>query len=121
MVFPNPELSLKPDMYANVRIRPVVSRHAVAVPTQAVIRSGERNVVILDLGEGRFLPREVALGVEAEGVYEVVKGLQGGERIVTSAQFLIDSESNLEAALASMGSDPSPDGGEAEAAAGHQQ
>ena len=102
MVFPNPEMELKPEMYANVKIRPVISRHAIVIPTQAVIHSGERNVVILDLGEGRFLPREVKLGVEAEGIYEVLEGLKGGERIVTSAQFLIDSESNLKAALAGM-------------------
>ena len=120
VVFQNPGLSLKPDMYANVRLKPVVSRHAVAVPTQAVIHSGERNVVILDLGEGRFLPREVLLGVEAEGLYEVVKGLRGGERIVTSAHFLIDSESNLKAALASMGDDSPRGEGETEAASGHQ-
>ncbi len=102
MVFPNPEMELKPQMYANVKIRPVISRHAIVIPTQAVIHSGERNVVILDLGEGRFLPREVKLGVEAEGIYEVLEGLKGGERIVTSAHFLIDSESNLKAALAGM-------------------
>ncbi len=103
MAFSNPGMKLKPEMYANVKIKPVVSRNAVVVPTQAVIRSGERNVVILDLGEGRFLPREVVLGVEAEGVTEAIKGLAEGERIVTSAQFLIDSESHLKAALATMG------------------
>ncbi|MDP6775599.1 MAG: efflux RND transporter periplasmic adaptor subunit, partial [Candidatus Latescibacteria bacterium] len=120
LVFPNPERSLKPDMYANVRIKPVVSRHALAVPTQAVIHSGERNVVILDLGDGRFLPREVVLGVEAEGVYEVVKGLRGAERIVTSAQFLIDSESNLKAALATMGGEPSESHESPDTASGHR-
>ena len=106
MTFRNPNLTLKPGMYANVKIRPVVSRDAVVVPTQGVIRSGERNAVILDMGEGRFMPREVVLGVEAEGVYEVVEGLRAGERIVTSAQFLIDSESNLKAALAGMVGEP---------------
>ncbi len=110
MVFPNPGIKLKPEMYANVKIKPVVSRNAVVVPTQAVIRSGTRNVVILDLGEGRFLPREVVLGVEAEGVTEAIKGLAEGDRIVTSAQFLIDSESHLKAALATMGGDRSEAG-----------
>ena len=102
MAFDNAESALKPDMFASVKIKPVVSLDAVVVPIQAVIHSGERNVVIIDLGEGRFMPREVVLGVEAEGVYEVLEGLSEGERIVTSSQFLIDSESNLKAALAGM-------------------
>ena len=113
MVFPNPEIKLKPGMYANVRIKPLVSRDALVVPSQALIRSGERNVVIVDLGEGRFLPREVRIGVQAEGVYEVLEGLREGEAIVTSAQFLIDSESNLKAALKTMTSGSNGDGEEA--------
>jgi len=80
-----------------------VSKEAVVVPAEAVIRTGERSVVILDLGEGRFSPREVSLGVEADDVFEVTGGLQGGERVVVSAQFLIDSESNLKAALGNIG------------------
>ena len=103
MAFDNPELDLKPEMFATVRIRSEVAKEAVVVPSQAVIRSGERNVVILDLGEGRFAPREVTLGVETGDVYEVTHGLRGDERIVVSSQFLIDSESNLKAALATMG------------------
>lgn len=103
MVFDNPELDLKPEMFATVRIRSEVAKEALVVPSQAVIRSGERNVVIVDLGEGRFAPREVTLGVETGDVYEVTGGLQGDERIVVSSQFLIDSESNLKAALATMG------------------
>ncbi len=103
MIFDNPDLELKPEMFATVRIRSEVAKKAVVVPAQAVIRSGERNVVILDLGEGRFAPREVTLGVETGDVYEVTAGLRGDERIVISSQFLIDSESNLQAALATMG------------------
>ena len=103
LVFDNPELELKPEMFATVKILSEVAKDAVVVPVQAVIRSGERSVVILDLGEGRFAPREVTLGVETGDVYEVTEGLLGGERIVTSSQFLIDSESNLKAALATMG------------------
>lgn len=102
MAFDNAGSALKPDMFANVKIKPVVSLDAVVVPIQAVIHSGERNVVIIDLGEGRFMPREIVLGVEAEGVYEVLEGLSEGERIVTSSHFLIDSESNLKAALTGM-------------------
>ena len=120
MVFPNPDMSLKPGMYANVKIKPLVSRDALVVPAQAVIRSGERNLVILDLGEGRFLPREIVLGAEAESVHEVINGLKEGERIVTSAQFLIDSESNLNAALSAM-SEEKPEGQEKESTPpGHQ-
>jgi Cu(I)/Ag(I) efflux system membrane fusion protein len=111
--FPNPEMKLKPEMYANVRIKPLVSRDALVVPSRAVIRSGERNVVIVDLGEGRFMPRELVIGVQAEGVYEVLDGLKEGETIVTSAQFLIDSESNLRAALKTMVGAASAEGKEA--------
>ena len=116
MAFSNPGMDLKPGMYANVKVKSVVSRDAVVVPTRAVIRSGERNVVILDLGEGRFLSREVVLGVEADGIYEVLKGLREGEKIVTSAQFLIDSESNLKAALSAMAEGQSEEGQEQEQA-----
>ena len=103
MIFENPGFELKPEMFATVKIRSEVAKDAVVVPVQAVIRSGERSVVILDLGEGRFAPREVKLGVEANDVYEVTEGLRGGERIAVSAQFLIDSESSLKAALGTMG------------------
>lgn len=120
MVFPNPEMKLKPEMYANVKIRSMVSRDAVVVPTQAVIRPGDRNVVILNLGEGRFLPQEVVLGVEANGFTEVIEGLGEGARIVTSAQFLIDSESNLKVALTSMTGDRSEAGEAGTIPAGHQ-
>lgn len=103
MIFDNPELELKPEMFATVKVKSEMAKEAAVVPVQAVIRSGERNVVILDLGEGRFAPREVKLGLESDDVYEVTHGLSGGERIVLSAQFLIDSESNLKAALQTMG------------------
>ncbi|MCE2438162.1 MAG: efflux RND transporter periplasmic adaptor subunit [Candidatus Latescibacteria bacterium] len=103
MIIDNPERELKPEMFATVIIRSEKAKESVVVPVQAVIRSGERSVVILDLGEGRFTPREVKLGVEADDVYEVTHGLSGGEEIVISAQFLIDSESNLKAALQTMG------------------
>ena len=66
------------------------------VPEDAVIRTGERNVAFVDLGNGRFLPKELELGLKGEGVYEVKKGLEGGEKVVDSAQFLLDSESRLQ-------------------------
>jgi RND family efflux transporter MFP subunit len=92
----NRDDKLQPNMYAEVKIKPVISQHAVLVPEDAVIRTGERNVVFIDLGDGRFLPKEVVLGVKAEGVYEVKSGLQGNEQVVVSAQFLLDSESRLQ-------------------------
>ena len=103
VTLPNPGLELKPEMYANVTIRsPLPEERVVAVPVQAVIHSGARRLAVVSLGEGRFQPREIRVGAEAEGFYEVLDGLREGERIVTSAQFLIDSESNLKAAVRSM-------------------
>ena len=103
MTFANPNLELKPEMYANVTIQsPLPEANVVAVPVQAVIHSGPRRVAVVSLGEGRFQPREIRVGVEAGGFYEVLEGLREGERIVTSSQFLIDSESNLKAAVSSM-------------------
>ncbi|MFQ5585357.1 MAG: efflux RND transporter periplasmic adaptor subunit [Thermodesulfobacteriota bacterium] len=100
--FDNPGLDLKPNMYANVNLKSVVSKKAVAVPTEAVILSGERSIVLLSRGDGKFAPREVLLGAEAEGFYEIREGLTGGEAVVTSAQFLIYSESSLKEAIAKM-------------------
>ena len=103
MSFPNPELELKPEMYANVTIRsPLPADSVLTVPVQAVIHSGPRRLAVVSLGEGRFQPREIRVGAEAQGFYEVLEGLREEERIVTSAQFLIDSESNLKAAVSSM-------------------
>ena len=109
MAFPNEDRNLKPEMYANVEIRPLISREALTVPVQSVIHSGSRNVVIRSLGKGRFRPQDVTIGVEGDGVYEILDGLRDGDVIVTSSQFLIDSESNLKAALMTMTSDGSED------------
>jgi RND family efflux transporter MFP subunit len=96
----NPGVLLKPDMYAHVELHPRVKGRTVLIPSDAIIRSGIRNVVFIDRGEGRFQPREVSLGVEGEeGTVQVLSGLSGGERIVVSAQFLLDSESSLKEAL----------------------
>jgi len=100
---PNPGGRLKVGMYATVLFEPVAVSDAVAVPTQAVLRSGERQVVVMALGEGRFAPREVRIGVEGDdGFVQVLDGLSAGDVVVTSAQFLIDSESNLRAAISKM-------------------
>ena len=99
----NPDRVLKPDMYANVRIQTRTREDALTVPDEAVIRSGRRSLVIVALGDGRFTPREVALGIESgEGLVEVQEGLRAGERVVTSGQFLIDSESRLQEAMQKM-------------------
>lgn len=99
---PNRNRKLKSGMYATVVFRPPAAETTVAVPSQAVLRTGQRNVVIVALGEGRFAPREVTLGVSGEGYVQVLEGLSGDETIVISSQFLIDSESNLKAAIQRM-------------------
>ncbi|MGP0629636.1 efflux RND transporter periplasmic adaptor subunit [Nitrospina sp. 32_T5] len=99
MEFENPEWALKPDMYANVTLKSPLSRDGVAVPEQAVIRSGNMDLVVVQNKKGQFETRQVALGVEAEGYYQVLKGLKSGETVVTSSAFLIDSESRLKEAM----------------------
>ena len=92
----NPGGRLKPGMYATVKIEPPAEkRDTVLVPSEAVIVTGERSVVIVDRGEGRFEPVNVKIGAEEGGKTEILEGLSGGERIVASGQFLIDSEASL--------------------------
>ncbi|MEE9543751.1 MAG: efflux RND transporter periplasmic adaptor subunit [Thermodesulfobacteriota bacterium] len=100
--FDNPHGKLKPDMFTNVEFKSKRKKSSIAVPTEAVLLSGERSVVIVARGFGKFTPREVTLGVEAGGFYEVKDGLTEGEEIVTSAHFLIDSESRLKEAISKM-------------------
>jgi RND family efflux transporter MFP subunit len=99
---PNRGSRLRVGMYATVVFEPVAAKNAIAVPSQAVLRTGERNVVIVALGDGRFAPREVRLGPQGEGFVQILEGLSDGDEIVTSAQFLIDSESNLREAIQKM-------------------
>ena len=100
--FANPHGKLKPGMFADVEIT-VRLGDKLAVPEGAVIDTGVRKVVIVDRGSGYFEPREVRLGAKAGDVFEVLDGLQAGERVVTSANFLIDSESKLKEAVGGMG------------------
>lgn len=102
LVFQNPSLRLKPDMYGTVRIQ-INRGNPLAVPEEAVLDSGTRKVVFVARGEGMFEPREVTLGPKVGSYYEVVDGLQQGERIVTSGTFLLDSESKLMASSNMMG------------------
>ena len=100
---PNPELILKPNMFANVTIETEERPQVLAVPEEAIIRSGRRSVAIVALGEGRFEPREIELGLDSgDGWLEVRAGLEPGEQVVTSGQFLIDSESRLQEAVQKM-------------------
>lgn len=100
---PNPDGLLKPAMYAKVELSAGETGKTLAVPKSALIDSGTRQIVLVDLGAGRFAPRAVKLGRQGEQYSEVLTGLQAGERVVVSANFLIDAESNLQAALGSFG------------------
>ena len=103
LVFPNRNLELKPQMYANIRLSARGERPVLVIPGSAVIRSGERDVVFVALDGGRFEPREVTLGMEGEdGYVQAASGVSEGEQVVTSAQFLIDSESRLQEAIQKM-------------------
>lgn len=101
--FENPDLELKPGMYANVKLESELSRQALLIPREAYIDSGERKVAFVDRGGGKFEPRDIQTGVEAEdGMVEVLYGLDEGEVVVTSGQFLLDGESKLKEAVAKM-------------------
>ncbi len=102
-------VSLKPGMIGAVSIASAVSRAEVTVPEQAVIKSGLRDIAVVALGDGYFAPREIRTGVSEGGYIQVLDGIREGEDIVTSSQFLIDSESNLRAAIAGMGKKPTAD------------
>jgi len=96
--FPNPEGALKPGMYATVLISADLGEQLVVGDT-AVLDTGVRQLAFVDLGDGRFEPRELTVGQRADGMVVILKGLAEGEKVVTSANFLIDSESQLKAAL----------------------
>ena len=102
---PNSHERLKPEMYANVEIKVHLGQKLV-VPEGAIIDTGLRQLAIVDKGSGYFEPREVKVGAKVDNYYEVIKGLKAGERVVTSANFLIDSESKLKEAVAGMAGMP---------------
>ena len=97
----NPGGRLKPGMYATVELR-APRRTALTVPASAVLNTGERQVVFVDLGGGRIMPQEVEIGRVAGDFVEVISGVEPGQRVVTSAQYLLDSESNLAEVMKSM-------------------
>ena len=108
LVFENDDLALKPAMYADVEIDAEPRADVLSVPDAAVIRSGPRARVIVAEAGGRFRPAEVETGLESGGRVEIVRGLEAGERVVVSGQFLIDSEASLDASLMRM-LGPQPD------------
>jgi Cu(I)/Ag(I) efflux system membrane fusion protein len=101
IALPNPEGRLKPGMFATVRLS-APGRTALTVPVSAVVRTGERQLVFVDMGSGRIMPQEVEIGRVAGSFAEVLSGLEPGQRVVTSAQFLLDSESNLAEVMKAM-------------------
>jgi Cu(I)/Ag(I) efflux system membrane fusion protein len=103
LVLPNPDGDLRAGMFVDVRLSAQLADEAVLVPEVAVLRSGERNTVFLANADGTFAPREVKLGLRShDGRYEVLAGLAEGDRIVTSGQFMLDSESQLREAIQKM-------------------
>lgn len=112
-VFPNPDLTLTPGMFVNVTATIRMGRHLV-LPASGILHSGLRNIVFVDHGEGYLEPRDIDVGPRAGDEVVVLTGLQAGERVVTSANFLVDSESQLQAALGSFA--PPPPGAGAAAA-----
>ncbi|GHU27191.1 hypothetical protein AGMMS50256_06480 [Betaproteobacteria bacterium] len=99
----NPELLLKPAMFAQVELSVSARGSVVTVPVSAVIDSGTRQIALVQKGEGRFEPREVRLGARSDAYIEIVDGVKDGEQVVVAANFLIDAESNLKAAMSGFG------------------
>ncbi len=102
--FPNPDLTLLPDMYSNVNIKKPMGEK-LTIPVSAVLRTGKQDIVFVSKGDGVMQIRNVMLGQKAGGYYEVIKGLKVGEEVVSRANFLIDSESKVQAAVATWEDD----------------
>lgn len=100
--FANPGLALKPDMFANIDIQADKQLDALVIPSEAIVRTGTQEQVFVQRAPGRFDPRMVTVGVSADGQTQIVSGLEAGEIVVTSSQFLLDSESKLKEATAKM-------------------
>jgi len=100
LVFPNPGLKLKPGMFATIWIEAEAEPEALAIPSMAILRTGLRQIVFLTKGEGKFEPREIITGLTGDkGITQVISGLNEGDIVVTSGQFLMDSESRIQEAL----------------------
>jgi Cu(I)/Ag(I) efflux system membrane fusion protein len=99
----NPGAQLVPGMFATISLRPAQGKEVLVVPSEAVIQTGTRSVVMVAQGPGGFAPVEVEVGTEADGQSEIRKGLEAGQKVVVSGQFLIDSEASLRGAATRMG------------------
>jgi Cu(I)/Ag(I) efflux system membrane fusion protein len=99
----NPNRQLVPGMFAAISLSPVARSQALMIPSEAVIQTGTRSVVMLAVGDGKFAPVDVETGFEANGMTEIRKGLAAGQKVVVSGQFLIDSEASLRGTAARMG------------------
>src|SRR4029453_1772754 len=99
----NPAGQLVPGMFATVNFTPPVHKNVLMVPSEAVIQTGKRRVVVVAQGHGKFRPLDVEVGLDRNGQTEIRKGLQAGQKVVVSGQFLVDSEANLRASTARMG------------------
>ena len=102
LLLPNPRVALKPGMFTTVRIHTQPTGETLLVPIEAVIRSGEQSIVFVSRGGGRFEGRQIMLGVEGDDDYEVLSGLAKDDQVVTSGEFLLDSESHLKEAVKKM-------------------
>jgi Cu(I)/Ag(I) efflux system membrane fusion protein len=100
--FDNPDEGLKPNMYANVRIFGGPKENVIVIPLEGLIRTGQDERVIVDVGDGYFEARNVVAGIESGDYVEIIRGIDEGERIVVSGQFLIDSEASMRASLMRM-------------------
>ena len=102
----NPAGALVPGMFATVILKPAARVEMLQVPSEAVITTGKRSVVVVAQGDGRFAPVDVEIGMEANGQTEIRKVLEAGQQVVVSGQFLIDSEASLKGVTARMGDAP---------------
>jgi Cu(I)/Ag(I) efflux system membrane fusion protein len=111
--FANPGGQLVPGMFATVSFAPAARNDVLLVPSEAVIQTGKRSVVVVAQGDGKFAPVDVEVGLESNGQTEIRKGLQAGQKVVVSGQFLVDSEANLKASTTRMGDMPAQTSGNA--------
>jgi Cu(I)/Ag(I) efflux system membrane fusion protein len=119
LAFDNPEGLLKANMFADVVIYGGPRRDTLAIPAEALIETGRRTAVVRALGDGRFQPVDVVTGMRAGGMVEIFSGLNAGDEVVVSGQFLIDSEASLQASFLRMGDTAAPAEGTATAHSGH--
>ncbi len=105
---PNPDGVLLSNMYADVEIEAGAPNPVVAIPNNAIVDTGDRQVVFIDKGDGKFAPKDVKLGVRGDDSTEIRQGVAAGDKIVVSANFLLDAESNLNSALSAMTEEAKP-------------